>query len=142
MLREPELKTGSQKRGERSEFAITGDPVVVEPNRHVCARLETLIVGKVRRAGILRHNRRATEQTGRQYVRVIVLQRSGDNWIEAGDDGSNAQRRTDQAARACACSARSSGSSARAGAIRSRAQAADTAARRALHNSGWHAKDR
>ena len=95
MLRKPELKTRRQKRRERSEFAVAGNTVIVEPDRQVGAPLETLVIGKVRRTGILRHHRSAAEQAGCQYVGVIVLQRRGDNRIEAGDGRSDSKCRTD-----------------------------------------------
>ena len=72
---------------------------------------------------------------------MILLQRAGENRIEAGDVRSEAERGADQTARACARAARAEGGATGAGADLA-AEAADATAGSVLHDTGIYAEGR
>src|SRR5215472_12610153 len=83
MLREPEVKAGVQCRTYGLKSAVGRDTAVVEPDRNICAPLESLNVLEVCGRGSLIAS---LEGAGRNEACVIVLDRTADNGIEAGDE--------------------------------------------------------
>src|SRR6202451_4199442 len=99
---------------------------------------ESLCVSKVAGGGVLRGQ--WSECAGRQDVEVIFLQVSSYHGIEAGDDRSEAQGRTDQAVGAAARAARAQ-TGAAGGCAGVRPNATHAAARSIEYDSGVNAEN-
>src|SRR5215469_9471072 len=139
MLREPEVKAGVQCRTYRLESAVGRDTAVVEPDRTICAPLESLNVLEVcRRSSLIA----SWQGAGRNEACMIVLDRAAENGIEAGDERpkQTAGGGTDNAANAHAGTA---GAERRAASTRPHlcAESAHAAARSILHDAEWNAKN-
>src|ERR1700722_13373616 len=106
MLGHLNAKRRVNERAERVKRDVGSDTAVVEPHLQIGPPTKALVIGKIHCAGILCKNRHAVKQARRYAFRMIFLQRTGDDRIEAGDEWSQAQRRTDQPIGAGAYSAR------------------------------------
>src|SRR6266496_4253493 len=95
MLRQLELKAGTQGRAQEIGRVAAGSSRVIEPDRHVRSERESLLVGKVACGCVLEV---AAENTCALEVGMIALQHPRNNRIEARDERSKSERRTDQAA--------------------------------------------
>src|SRR3984957_10047668 len=123
------------ERAERVKRDVGSDTAVVEPHLQIGTPTKALVIGKIHCAGILCKNRHAVKQARRYAFRMIFLQGSGDDRIEAGDEWSQTQRGTDQPIGAGAYSARPETGTA-GGSPGGCTDAADATAGSVLHHSG------
>src|SRR6266496_376822 len=132
MLRQLELKTGTQGRAQETGRVAAGGSRVIEPDRHIRSERESLLVGKVAGGCVLEV---AAENTCTLEVGMIALQHPCNNRIEARDERSKSESRADQSARAGASTACTECGSTGARADLP-AESADASARSVLNHTG------
>ena len=82
MLRQLKLETRTQSRSELIVNVVGSYAGVVEPDRHIRAPLKSLGIGEVGGPGVLMR----TAKRGRAIdPEAVNLQRTGKNWIKAGN---------------------------------------------------------
>ncbi len=136
------LRLRVQCRRETGEDAVDGLPIVEELGGDNGAGRKRLLIAKIDGAGVLLERGHAVQlQVGLRQREVLDSTAAGDQRIEAGNVGTDAQRRLHQSGRACARTACATSRAARARSGSSCAKAADAAARRVLHDTGIDAAE-